>query len=319
MIESIYALTTALPITCAALGSGIGQGLIGWRSLQAIDIQPQAAQEIRKIALVGMALTETSAILGLVISMIMLFNTTTPIDCAYAIYGRFGICCAIGITSLVAGIASSMPAQISCSTVANQPFFSNKILQFMLLTQSIIMTCNVFGFIVALLIESKVNSISNIHEGLQYLAAGLSIGIGSIGPCIGLSLFAISACTAIGINRKAYAKIVPFTFVCEGMIETPIIFSLLISLLILFKVVINPAGSDIQGIVLISAAICMGLSTLGTGISAGKIGYAACEQIAHDPSIYSIISKTALLALAMIDTFAIYGTIIAITLIQFAL
>lgn len=314
MIPLLYTLSTAFPVTLAALGAGIGQGLIGFKSLQAVDTQPHAATEIGRISLIGMALTETSAILGLVVSIMLLLDTSTPINYLYASYGKIGVSFAIGLTSLIAGIASSLPAQAACLSVARQPFFSNKILQLMLLTQSIIVTPNIFGFIIALLINIKIATVNDLNGGLQLLAAGISIGIGSIGPCIGLSLFAASACTAVGINRKSYSKILPFTFICEGIIETPVIFSLLIALLIL-NVDIICDGSALQGIALLSAALCMSLSTIGTGISAGRVGSAASQQIGNAPDIYPIVSKVGLLALAMIDTFAIYGFIIAIILI----
>jgi F0F1-type ATP synthase membrane subunit c/vacuolar-type H+-ATPase subunit K len=184
----------------------------------------------------------------------------------------------------------------------------------MLITQSVIMTPNIFGFLIALLINLKVSTVDNYIGALQLLAAGLCIGIGSIGPCIGLSLFAGAACKAIGVNRKSYSKILPFSFVCEGIIETPVIFSLLIALLIL-NVTVTATTHELQGIAFVAAAICMGLSTIGTGISAGRVGSAACNQIGSAPETYPIISKIGLLALAMIDTFAIYGFIIAIILI----
>jgi F0F1-type ATP synthase membrane subunit c/vacuolar-type H+-ATPase subunit K len=314
MIPLLYTLATAFPVTLAALGAGIGQGLIGFKSLQAVDIQPQASTEIGRISLIGMALTETSAILGLVVSILLLLDTSTPLDYLYASYGKLGIGLAIGLTSLIAGIASSFPAQAACLSVARQPFFSNKILQLMLLTQSIIVTPNIFGFIIALLINMKISTVDSLNGALQLLAAGLSIGIGSIGPCIGLSLFATSACTAVGVNRKSYGKILPFTFICEGIIETPVIFSLLIALLIL-NVDIVASEFALQGIALVAGALCMGLSTIGTGISAGRVGSAACKEIGKAPETYPILSKIGLLALAMIDTFAIYGFIIAIILI----
>ncbi len=314
MIESLYTLSIAFPMTFAALGAGIGQGLIGVKSLEAATIQPHATPEISRLSMIGMALTETSAIFGLVISIILLLDTSIPISYEYALFGKLGISIAIGLTSLVAGIASSLPAKSACLSVARQPFFSNKILQLMLLTQSLIMTPNIFGFLIALLINTQTSKVNSLNGGLQLLAAGLSIGVGSIGPCIGLSLFASAACTAIGINRKSYGKILPFTFICEAIIETPVIFSFLVALLILNA---SPIASDfsLQGIAFLTAALCMSLSTIGTGLSAGKVGSAACNQIGNAPEIYPIISKVGLLALAMIDTFAIYGFIIAIMLI----
>lgn len=318
MIELMYTLSTAFPITLAALGAGIGQGLIGFKSLQAVNTQPHASGEIGRISLIGMALTETSAILGLVISIILLLNSSVPINYTYASYGKIGISFAIGLTSFIAGIASSLPAQAACFSVARQPFFSNKILQLMLLTQSIIVTPNIFGFIIALLINIKLSTVDSLNGGLQLLAAGISIGVGSIGPCIGLSLFAKSACTAIGRNRKSYNKILPFTFICEGIIETPVIFSLLIALLIL-NTNINSNESSIQGIAFLAAALSMSLSTIGTGISAGRVGSAACKEIGKASDIYHIVSKVGLLALAMIDTFAIYGLIIAAIILVYAI
>ena len=317
MIELLYTLSIAFPIALASLGAGIGQGLIGVKSLQAANIQPYAAPEIGRVSMIGMALTETSAIFGLVISIILLLDTSVPASYEYAVFGKLGISLAIGITSLVAGIASSLPVQSACLATARQPFFSNKILQLMLVTQSIIMTPNIFGFLIALLINTKTAIVCDLNGGLQLLASGLSIGIGSIGPCIGLSLFASSACTAIGVNRKSYGKIMPFTFLCEAIIETPIIFSFLIALLI-WNATIIP-DSPIQGVAFMAAAICMSLSTIGTGLSAGQVGSAACDQISKAPETYPVISRIGLLALAMIDTFAIYGFIIATILIIYAI
>jgi F-type H+-transporting ATPase subunit c len=314
MIETFYTTTIAIPVACTAIGAGIGQGLIGVKALQAINIQPQASAEINKMSLIGMSITETSGILGLVISILLILNTSIPLNYEFASLGRIGIGLAIGLTGLVAGIASSLPAQAACLSVARQPFFSNKILQLMLITQTVIMTPNIFGFIIALLINLKTPTVNDLNNGLQLLAAGLAIGLGSIGPSIGLSFFAQSACTAIGVNRKSYNKIMTFTFICEGMIETPVIFSFLISLLILS---INTASghSELQGIAFIASALCIGLSTFGTGISTGKVGATACKYIGKTPENYSTISKIGFLALPMIDTFVIYGFIIAIILI----
>jgi len=314
MIEMMYILSTAIPVTMTALGAGIGQGLIGFKAIEAMKIQPTASTEINRALTIGLSLTETASIFGLVISIILNFDTTIPQNYNYAAYGRLGLTIAIGLSGFMAGIVSSLPAQAACLSIARQPFFSNKIMQLMLITQTVIMTPHIFGFVIALFINTQIQLVNNINDGLKLLAAGLSIGLGSIGPSIGLSLFAKAACTAISINRKSYAKILPFTFISEAIIETPAIFSFLISLLIL-HVHIPSDAPIIYGITLIAAALCMGLSTLITGISTGITGSAACIHIGNNPEHYSKISNICFLALAMIDTFAIYGFIIAIILL----
>lgn len=314
IIEMMYTVSIAIPVIMSAIGAGIGQGLIGMKAIEAIHIQPTASSEIRKISTVGLSFTETAAILGLVVSMMLYIDTSIPISLYDAALGRIGMSFAIGLSGLIAGITSSLPAQAACLAVAQQPFFSNKILQLMLLTQTVITTPNIFGFLIALLIKAQAPFVTNLNEGLQLLAAGLAMGLGSLGPSIGLSTFAAAACTAIGVNRKSYSKILTFTFISEAIIETPALFSFLVSLLIL-SIKIKPEASIAQGISFVAAALCMGLSTVGTGISTGITGAQACKEIGQTPEQYSIISNIGLFSLAMIDTCAIYGFIISILLI----
>lgn len=312
MIEFFYTLTNAFPVVCGAIGIGIGQGLTGKKALEAINTQPSATQEISKMMLIGAALIETAAVLATVIAFMLLFDTQTSGNAQADAVAKIGISLAIGISSLVCGIVASFPAQAACASLARQPFMNAKILNLMLITQTLIMTPNIFGFLIALLIKNQLHTLVTFEQGLQMLAAGISIGIGCVGPAIGLSLFARAACTAVGINKKAYSKIVSFTFLSEAIIETSLIFALLVSLSILS---LTDPITPIKAIALCSAACCMGISTLGTGISAGRTASSACMQIAYHPEQYSSLSKISMLALAMIDTFAIYGLLIALVLI----
>ena len=74
----------------------------------------------------------------------------------------------------------------------------------------------------------------------------------------------------------------------------------------------------LQAFAMLAAAICIGLSTIAPGISAGRTGRSTCEQIADNLHQYSALSKTTMLALAMIDTFAIYGLLVSMMLIFYA-
>ena len=94
----------------------------------------------------------------------------------------------------------------------------------MLITQSLIQTPVIFGLIVALLITASIGSVQTLVEGTQLLAAGICIGLGSIGPTIGLGRFTYQACYTAGINRSSYTKILPFTLISGAIIETPLIF-----------------------------------------------------------------------------------------------
>lgn len=67
------ALAPALAIGIAAIGPGIGIGMIGAKAVEAIGRNPEAAKKITTPMLIGMAFTEAIAIYALVIALILKF------------------------------------------------------------------------------------------------------------------------------------------------------------------------------------------------------------------------------------------------------
>lgn len=308
-----YFIISTIPGVLSAIGSSIGQGIINKNAMESLNRQPASSNSISKISVIGMAIVETAAIMGMVISILLINDAPTKTDPYFANLAVIGIALALGISGFIAGVAAAIPAAKTCHSVARQPFAYTKFLNMMLIVQTLIMTPNMFGMIISLLIKNKINAIQILPEAMQLFSSGLSIGIGCIGPSIGLSLFASAACAAVGINKKAFNKLMTFTFISEAIIETPAIFALLISLVIL-TTTIKPE-SILQSWQFVAAALCIGLSTIATGINAGKTGASSCKQIALHLEQYPALSKITLLALAMIDTFAIYGLLFSIILL----
>ncbi len=65
----------------------------------------------------------------------------------------------------------------------------------------------------------------------------------------------------------------------------------------------------------VAAGLCMGLGTLGPSLGQGFIGGKACESIGKNPQAYSLISRTMLIAIAFVESSAIYTLVIALFLI----
>lgn len=303
----LYFASIATAVAVNSIAVGIGDSIISKGALKAIDTQPGAKTEINKAMLLGLALTETSAIIGLVISMILISDTITF---PYAGLALVGITLAICIPGFTIGIASALPITQACLSIARQPFFSNKIINIMLITVSFIQTPIIFGFIISLFIYYQLPYCTNATQGVRLLASGLSIGIGSIGSVIGLAKYAEEACRSIGYNRNSYFRIVTFTFISQALIETPVIFALIISLMIANTSITH--DSFLTSIALLSAAACTAISNIAPGISSGKTAAAACRQITLNPAQYSSISKVSMVAQGMLDSFAIYGWAISI-------
>lgn len=314
MINSIAnSIIAALAIIMTSLSVGISQGITNNAAVSAMNIQPHAKDDIAKLALLGSALIETASILAVFVSAIVLLDQTEPSNFLYSELAKIGIGFAICSAGFAIGLASSGPAAQACYAVARQPFMAPKIFNFMLITLSVIQTPLIFAFIVALLIKGQAASAASLADSLRLIGSGFAVGIGCVGPAIGLSLFTRTAIRGLGINKNAYNRLLVFTFISQAIIDAPIIFSLLIALTLLL--VGAPVNHALMGINFLAAGLCMGLGTFGPGLSSGRIASAACEQITHNPDAYPMISRASIFAQGIVDTMAIYSLLIAILLI----
>lgn len=294
----------------SSLGAGIAQGIAGRAAIRATDIQPQARTDIARTNLMGMALIDTAAILCLTASLFLLFSSSSQVGSINTNLADIGILLALAIPGFAVSLACAFPVKESLQAIARQPFFSPKISRFMLITLSVLQTPVIFGFIIALLIKGI--PVENTFDSLRLVASGLTVALACIGPIFGLACFAQAACRALGINRDAYAKLFTFTFVSNAVIETPIVLALVIAFFLMW----SPASTDpILAIVgIFSSALCIGIGTLGAGISSGRTSAKVCDEIAKNPDLYGVLSKVCLFAQGLIDSCSIYAFIVSLAL-----
>jgi len=72
-IAGMSAIGAGLAISFAAGLSGLGQGIATSKAVEAVGRQPEAKSDIQGTMIVGLALTETSGIYGLLVAIILLF------------------------------------------------------------------------------------------------------------------------------------------------------------------------------------------------------------------------------------------------------
>lgn len=305
----------AVIIGLTSLGVGIGGGQASVQAIKAINIAPTSYPEVFRIIIIGLALIETSAILGIVMGLILFLGPSSPPPTAlFVSLGECGIALALGLSGAVVGLLSALPAQQACLSVTRQPFFSTKILNAMLLTQSIVQTPVIFSFIVAFFIKAQLGSVSTLANSIRLLASGFCVGVGSIGPTIGLARFAQVANKSIAFNRDAYSTVMPFTFISQAIIETPIIFSVLIAMVLLFTP-IKPGNEILGAISCLATAFCAAVGTFGPGVGSGKIASAACIEIAIAPENSSLLSRASILGQGVIDAAAMYALLVSLIIL----
>lgn len=307
--------TISLTVAATSLGAGIGEGIVGIATIKALDRQPHAYNDILRISLITTALIETTAVLGLFAAMMLLIGCSTATPCAlYTFTAEIGIGFALCIAGPIIGIVSGFPAQEAVYAIARQPLMAQKIFNFTIITQALVQTPVIAGFVVALMIKNSSNAAATLPEALRLIAAGLCIGLGSIGPSLGLAWFTRKASRAVGFCKEAYERLLPFSLMSQTLIETPLIFALIVSLMLFF--VLPPLGENdlLIGISTIAAALATGLGTIGVGISSGIVAGAVCEKLATDPAA-APLSRMSMFAQALIETSAIYAVLISMAIL----
>lgn len=71
MTGSIIAIGAGIALICG-IGAGIGIGIATGKAVEAIARQPEAAGQIRSTLIIGAALSEATAVYGLVASLLII-------------------------------------------------------------------------------------------------------------------------------------------------------------------------------------------------------------------------------------------------------
>jgi F0F1-type ATP synthase membrane subunit c/vacuolar-type H+-ATPase subunit K len=291
-------LVTVIP----AIGVAIGQGRASKSALIATNIQPTSSHEISKALIIGLALIETSSVLGLAITI---FFLNTSINTGNSL----GLIILASIGFFV-GLHSAIPLEKGFLAVSKQPFMTKNIINLIYIGLSFLLTPAIFAFILMLMMMNKQET-SSINEQLKFVSSALSIFLGSMGGIWAIANFNGQACTMTGYNRQASKKIFNFTFVSQTMIETPILISFIVSLIINNTTI--KTGTQALGVV--AAGICMGICGLVSGYASGNVALTGVENLGKKPELAAQISKISLLSQGFLDTFAIYGLLISILIL----
>ena len=305
-------------IFCMAFASGgvaVGQGIAGGGGAEGLSRQQLAEPPVRRAVLVGLAFIETGSVFALVCSLLYLFKMpfTPTLASGLAVCG---VSIGMGVSACIVGIASGFVVLNAINAMARQPFKANKIASLMMLTQMLLEAPAVFAFILCFLVRSFLAPDMSVVTGLAFGLAGVILGLASVGPAIGQSLFASSACTAVGTNIDMFPRIFSFAFVVQAIIETPIIFGLLLalSMTLMLKTSDVPVADAVAA--LLGATCAFGFGSIGAGIGSGFVAARAARSMVEEPEQYTVLLRTTIICQAVIDTALIYSLIIAFFLLR---
>ncbi|MDO9577491.1 MAG: ATP synthase F0 subunit C [Candidatus Cloacimonadales bacterium] len=237
-------LGAGLCVGIGAITTGIGSGIIAGEGAYGIVKQPKANEQIFRTMLIGQAAAQTAGIFALVISMLLIYGITFDAAGGWykaAAYLSAGL--AMGLGSIGPSLGAGYAGAQACKSVARMPKHGNTIMTNMLIGQALSQTSAIFALVIAFLLMFSVpNQPEGIGVGkmlvksLAFIGAGLSIGLGTLGPGTGIGFVAGKACDMLGRFPNEKSKIMRTMFLGAAVSESTAIYSLVVAFLLIFAI-----------------------------------------------------------------------------------
>jgi len=220
----------------------------------------------------------------------------------------------MGLGAIGAAIGEGYTAAKANEAIARNSEISGDLFKTMLVGQAIAETASIFALIIAMLLLFADFATTSTLTIAIFLSAGLCMGLGAIGSGIGSGLPTGEACTGIVRQPEMKNRITTIMLAGSAIAQSPAIFALVTSLILLFVDFtgrpISPTWAAILGV-----GFASGFGAIGSGIGEGLVAKSGCEGIARQPLGAVRTTNVMLLGMAVTETTAIYGLLIACILI----
>lgn len=147
-------------------------------------------------------------------------------------------------------------------------------------------------------------------ETTLYLGAGLAIGLAGLGVGIGEGIIAQRSLKIMGMNPELSGSFLVLTILGIALTESAAIYGLIIALQIIG---LDPASIGAGSV--LGAGLAVGAAGLGSGVGEGLLVAGAMEAILRNPEMKGKIMTYMILFLALVESSAIYGLVIALSLL----
>lgn len=142
----------------------------------------------------------------------------------------------MGLGAVGSGMGEGYAGMKACEGMGRQPAVSDELLRTMLIGQAITESTGIYGLVVALLLVFQNFSVVNFLDIPAFLSAGVCMGLGAMGPGVGLGLAAGHGCEAIARNPETSGIVIRNMLIGQAVTESTGIYALVVSLLLIFVV-----------------------------------------------------------------------------------
>jgi ATP synthase F0 subunit c len=301
-------------IGIGAIGAAIGEGYTAAQATIATGRHPEGSGEVFKTMLVGQAISESSSIFTLVVSLVLLFTKHTAIS-TVSIYVVLGAGLCMGLGALGSGIGAGFPAAAACTGIARQPAMAGRLNTNMIIGSAVCQTPATFALVIAfILLYSNFSGHAESPTWAAVLGAGLATGLAAIGPGLGSGLVAEAGCEGTARNPEQAKAATNTMLLGQAIAQTTAIYGLLVSFILIFR---SFPGSDLisPAMALLAAGLCVGFGAIGPGIGVAMAARSAVAWVPRNPEITNDLIRTMLIGAAVAESTGIYALVVSLVLI----
>lgn len=303
-----------ISIGLGAVGAAIGEGYTASEANIAVARRPENSGELFKNMLVGQAVAESASIFALVVAILLLF-VDAPGGGTIKAAALLGAGISMGFGAIGSGLGSGFPGGQACLGISRQPAVASRLTTNMLIGSAVCQTPAIFSMVVALMLIFMDFSAQPLQPTWAALiGAGLSTGLAAIGSGYGGGLAAGASCDSVARQPRSAGQVTTTMLVGQAVAQTPSIFGLLVSFILMFKAF--PEANTLSApMALLAAGICMGFGGIGPGIGNGMTAQGAVRWVARNLEHAGDLMRTMLVGQAVAQSTAIYAMVISLVLI----
>jgi F-type H+-transporting ATPase subunit c len=149
-MKAVTYIAAGIAIGFGTIGSGFGAGLPGGSALKGIGRNPQNSDALTVQMIIGQAVTQTSTIFALTVSMILF--TLSPELSYLKMAALIGAAFAMGFGAIGPGIGDGIVAKNANEAVGKSPQNMGLLTRTMIIGQAITETTDIYSLVVALIL-----------------------------------------------------------------------------------------------------------------------------------------------------------------------
>lgn len=313
LVSGAAFLGAGMAMGFGAIGAAVGEGYVAGLANRACSARPERAGDVIKTMLIGQAVAESTAIFALVVAVLLLFMEFSANIMTVVALVSAGMC--MGLGAIGSGIGSGFPAAHACQGMVRQPPLTGTMTNTMILGAAVCQSQGIYSLVVALmLLFLDFGNRPPNPNAAALLGAGLSVGFAAIGAGMGQGMIAGGTCRTIARQPESVGRATGTMLVGQAVTETPSIFGLLISVLLIFRVFPVEHGI-ITMAALVGAGLCQGLGGIGPGLGNGITGEQTLNWVGRNEEASGVLSRTMIIGQAIAQSTSIYAMVISLILI----